>query len=419
MPDTPAKTPELSIVMPCLNEAETVGACVEKAMRFLKENGVDGEVVVADNGSTDGSVAIVQRIGARVVSVSTRGYGAALYYGTQASRGRFVIMGDSDGSHDFSDLMPIVKKLREGFEFVMGNRFTGWIEPGAMSLKNRWLGNPALSGIGRLFFRCPCRDFHCGLRGFTREAFDRMDLRTTGMEYASEMVIKATMLKLKTAEVPIKMYRAGRSRAPHLRPIRDGWRHLRFMLLYSPRWLFFYPGALLLLLGLVVFLYLLPGPKPILGMVLDVHTLLYAAMAILVGFQAIIFALFSRLYAVHEGLLPERPWLIRLMRFLRLETGLLIGLIVLLTGAGTTVAAMVEWSRSFGRLNPSTVMRMVIPSVVCITLGLEMLFSSFFISLLGLTVRGKVAEVRELTPVEPSDGPDTTGSEARPSDVSA
>jgi glycosyltransferase involved in cell wall biosynthesis len=392
---------ELSIVMPCLNESETVGICVEKAVRFLRASGIAGEVIVADNGSTDGSIELARKKGARVVNVSIRGYGAALYYGTRVSRGRFVIMGDSDDSYDFGNLMPFVEKLREGYDLVMGNRFKGGILPGAMPFKNRWVGNPVLSFIGRLFFRCPCGDFHCGLRGFSRVAFDKMDLRTTGMEYASEMVIKATLLNLRVTEVPTVLHPAGRSRPPHLRPFRDGWRHLRFMLIYSPRWLFFYPGFLLLILGVVFLVLLLPGPLPFLSVRLGIHTMLYSAMAILVGYQAIIFALFSRLYAIHEGLLPTRTWLTHMMQYLSLETGLLLGSFVLLMGVGLTVKAIWIWTPTFGQLDPTSVMRLVIPATLLITLGLETLFASFFVSLLGLTVRGNVAEVREIDAENP------------------
>ena len=295
--------------MPCLNEAETLETCIRKARDFLERHGVRGEIVIGDNGSTDGSQEIARRCGARVVDVKVRGYGAALYHATLAARGKYVIMGDSDDSYDFSDLMPLLKELRAGRDLVMGNRFPGGIKPGAMPWKNRYLGNPILSGLGRLFFKCPVRDFHCGLRGYSAEAFRRMDLQTTGMEFASEMVIKATLLGMDVAEAPTTLSPDGRSRPPHLRPWRDGWRHLRFMLLYSPRWLFLYPGLLLMLLGLGVGAWLLPQPRQVGGTVLDVHTLLYAAAAVLLGFQTCMFAVLARAFAASRKLLPERPLL--------------------------------------------------------------------------------------------------------------
>ncbi|HEV2722568.1 MAG TPA: glycosyltransferase family 2 protein, partial [Thermoanaerobaculia bacterium] len=281
-------TIELSIVMPCLNEAETIEVCVAKARRFLDTSGIDGEVVVADNGSRDASREIAGRAGARVVDVGERGYGSALQGGIAAARGRYVIMGDADDSYDFSALAAFVEKLRGGADLVMGDRFAGGVLPGAMPPLHRWLGNPVLSGIGRLFFRSPVRDFHCGLRGFSKAAYERMELRTTGMEFASEMVVKATLLGMRVDEVPIVLHPDGRSHPPHLRSWRDGWRHLRFLLLYSPRWLFLYPGFVLMLLGAVVAGWLLPRPRTLGGVTFDVQTLLYAGMAIVIGFQAVL-----------------------------------------------------------------------------------------------------------------------------------
>lgn len=380
---------ELSIVIPCLNEAETLGAVVREAKTFLESHGIDGEVVVSDNGSTDGSQAIAEREGARVVNAPVRGYGAALFYGTQACRSRYIVMGDADGSHDFSTLMPFVEKLREGYDLVMGNRFRGGIDKGAMSWKNRYLGNPVLSGIGRLFFRCRARDFHCGLRGFTREVFDRLDLRTTGMEYASEMVIKATLLGMKVAEVPTRMRPDGRSRAPHLRPWRDGWRHLRFMLLYSPRWLFLYPGLLMMAAGLAVLLWLLPGARTVGGLTFDLHTLLFGAFVILVGFQAVAFSAFSKTFAIREGLLPPDPHLDRLYRVFNLETGLLTGGALFLTGLGGSLYTIGVWATSyFGRLEPTQFVRSIIFWGVLLSLGCQVILSSFLLSLMGLAIVG-------------------------------
>src|SRR5258707_729360 len=289
-PQTDAPAPELTIIMPCIDEAETVEICIRKARRFLVEKHVRGEVVVADYGSSDGSIDIAVRAGPRVVQVGRKGYGSALLAGIEAARGHYLIMGDSDDSYDFSRLEGMLEKLREGYELVMGNRFRGEIKDGAMPALHRYLGNPLLSGIGRLFFRSDAGDFHCGLRGFTRDAALRMDLQTTGMELASEMVVKATLMKMRVAEVPITLSPDGRNRQPHLRSWRDGWRHLRFLLLYSPRWLFLYPGLMLMMVGTLVSGWLLASPRMIGGLTLDVHTLLYAAMAIVMGFQMVVFA---------------------------------------------------------------------------------------------------------------------------------
>jgi hypothetical protein len=299
-----------------------------------------------------------------------------------------VIMGDADDSYDFSDLMPFVERLRAGDDLVMGNRFLGGIRPGAMPATHRYLGNPVLTALGRLFFQSPCGDFHCGLRGFSKAAISRLDLRTTGMEFASEMVVKATLHGLRIAEVPTTLSPAGRSRPPHLRAWRDGWRHLRFLLLYSPRWLFLYPGALLMLAGLVAGAWLLPGPRTIGGVTFDVHTLVYAAMAILVGFQAITFAVLTKVFAINEGLLPEDPRLTRLFGRVTLELGLLVGVLAVLAGLAGSIAALGAWGeRSFGALDPTRTLRTVIPAVTCITLGCQIVLSSFFVSVLGLRRR--------------------------------
>jgi glycosyltransferase involved in cell wall biosynthesis len=379
---------ELTIVMPCLNEAETLETCIRKAQSFLEKNSIRGEVLIGDNGSTDGSQEIARRCGGRVVDVPVRGYGAALFHATLAAQSKYVIMGDSDNSYDFSNLMPFVEKLREGYELVMGNRFKGGIKPGAMPWKNRYIGNPALSGIGRILFRCPISDFHCGLRGYTLDAFRRMDLRTTGMEFASEMVIKATLLQLRIAEVPTTLSPDGRSRAPHLRPWRDGWRHLRFMLLCSPRWLFLYPGLLMIAVGLGVGAWLLPGPREVFGMVLDIHTLLYAAIVVVAGFQAVAFALFARIFAVREGVLPRSPRLDWLLKSFNLELGVLLGLLLVFSGLAGSLATVMIWrAHAYRNLNPSDTLRVVIPSVLAFTLGCQVVLSSFFMSVLGLGVR--------------------------------
>ena len=374
-------TVELSIVMPCLNEAETLATCIEKAQWYLKEHEVWGEVVIADNGSTDGSQEIARRLGARVIDISQRGYGSALQGGIEAARGQYVIMGDADDSYDFTQLTPFITKLRDGYDLVMGNRFKGGIKPGAMPRLHRFLGNPVLTWIGRVLFASPCNDFHCGLRGFKTRSIQALALQTTGMEFASEMVVKATLHRLRITEVPTTLSPDGRSRPPHLRSWRDGWRHLRFLLLYSPRWLFLYPGILLMLLGAITTLWLLPETRGI----FDVHTLLYAATAVIVGFQLITFAIFSKVFAIREGLLPPDRRVLKFVQYLSLESGLIIGGSLLIVGIAGTFYALDFWSgRAFGELNPSTVMRLVIPSVTALALGVQVIFSSFFLSILEL-----------------------------------
>jgi glycosyltransferase involved in cell wall biosynthesis len=325
VPESETSCVELSIVTPCLNEAETLEICIKKAQAALREHGIVGEIVVADNGSTDGSQAIGTRMGARVVHVGVKGYGNAVLGGISIARGKFIIMGDADDSYDFTAIQPFIDKLREGYDLVMGNRFRGGIQPGAMPLLHRYLGNPLLSGIGRLFFSSACGDFHCGLRGFRKDAILKMDLRTTGMEFASELVVKATLFNMRISEVPVTLSPDGRSRPPHLRSWRDGWRHLRFLLLYSPRWLFLYPGILLMFLGLAIGLWLLPAPRTIGSVTFDVHTLLYSAAAIFIGFQSIIFALFAKVFAIRERLVPSDPQLDKLFRLFNLEKGLFVG----------------------------------------------------------------------------------------------
>ena len=379
---------ELSILMPCLNEAETLPICIEKAHRALRQLRVAGEVVIADNGSTDGSQQIAERCGARVVTVTEKGYGAALMGGIVAAHGTYIIMGDADDSYDFTDLAPFLDKLRAGYSLVMGNRFQGGIKPQAMPFLHRYLGNPVLTGIGRLFFHSPCGDFHCGLRGFRKAAVLQLDLKTTGMEFASEMVVKATLHQLRITEVPTTLSRDGRSRPPHLRSWRDGWRHLRFLLLYSPRWLFLYPGLLLMAAGVILGGWLLQGPVVIGRVGFDVHTLLYAALAIVIGFQAILFAVFTKIFAISVGLLPEDERLNRWFRFITLEVGLVVGLALVLAGLAGSLYAVWSWeTSSFGPLDSSETLRIVIPSVTALMLGCQVILSSFFLSVLGLKRR--------------------------------
>jgi glycosyltransferase involved in cell wall biosynthesis len=379
---------EVSIVIPCLNEAETIGTCIKKVQLTLSDNNIAGEIIVADNGSTDGSQSIATLLGARVVTVYSKGYGSALMGGIGEARGKYVIMGDGDDSYDFSGLMPFITKLREGYDLVMGNRFKGGIKEGAMPPLHKYLGNPVLTGVGRLFFGSPCKDFHCGLRGFARKAIMKLDLRTTGMEFASEMIVKATLHKLRIAEVPTTLSPDGRNRPPHLRSWRDGWRHLRFLLLYSPRWLFFYPGAILAALGLAMGLWLLPGPRHLGEVTLDVHTLLYCAGAVFIGFQAILFATFTKIFAVNEGLFPQDENWERMFRVFTLEKGLIVGALLTLIGFGGSAYALGDWGfHSFGSMDPMRTLRVVIPAVLCLSIGCQIILSSFFLSMLGMARR--------------------------------
>jgi glycosyltransferase involved in cell wall biosynthesis len=379
---------ELSIVIPCLNEAETLARCLDGARRGIEQSGVRGEIIVADNGSTDGSQAIAEKAGARLVPVKDKGYGSALCGGIRAATGPWIIMGDADDSYDFSEAPRYVKKFQEGYELVMGCRLPtggGVILPGAMPWKNRWLGNPVLSFIGRLFFRCPARDFHCGLRGFTRAAFEKMDLQTTGMEFASEMVIKATLKQLKIAEVPATLRKDGRSRPPHLKPWRDGWRHLRFMLLYSPRWLFLIPGLMLTLLGVALSAVLSFGTFRLGTVAFNVGTLAVACMAVIVGLQLVAFAFYTKVFAIAEGLLPDDPRLTRMFRVFTLEKGILLGLVVLLAGIFLLAHALWIWKGAdYGLLPPEDNLRRLIPAGTLVGVGVQIIFSSFFMSALGL-----------------------------------
>jgi len=384
-PESVAKGLELSIVMPCLNESRTLATCIGKAQKTMEQLGIRGEVIIADNGSTDGSQSLAEGLGALVVPINERGYGSALRGGIAAARGTFVIMGDSDDSYDFTQISDFLNKLNDGYDLVMGNRFHGGIRRGAMPFLHRFLGNPVLSGLGRLFFGCPVGDFQCGLRAFRKDAIDRLELQTTGMEFSTEMVVKATLFNLKIIEIPTTLSPDGRDRPPHLRTWRDGWRYLRFLLLYSPRWLFLYPGIALLLLGIAVSTWLLPGPRTIGATTFDYHTLLFGAMAILIGFQSINFALFTKVFAITERLLPPDARLNKVFRFVTLETGLIVGAVLILAGAGTWIFGLNYWrSHHFGPLDPDKTLRVVIPGFVSLTLGTEIVLSSFFVSVLGM-----------------------------------
>ena len=379
---------ELSVVMPCLNEADTLATCIEKAKAAIAQNGIEAEIIVADNGSTDGSQEIAERHGARVVPVAARGYGAALMGGINAARGRYIIMGDADDSYDFAEIPRFVAKLREGYELVQGCRLPsggGTVAPGAMRVLHRWWGNPMFSAMARLWFRAPIHDIHCGMRGFTRDLFQQLEQRCSGMEFASEMIIKATFRGARITEVPITLHPDGRTaHPPHLKTFRDGWRHLRFMLLYSPRWLFLIPGALLITAGLAA--YGLAMPSIPLGRIrLDVHTILVGSLAILCGYQAILFAIFAKIFAIAEGLLPDDTRIARLGKHVQLEHGVAGGGIAFLAGMILIVLAFQEWSAvGFGALDYSHTMRHVIPGVTLAAIGFQTILSSFFMSVLAI-----------------------------------
>ena len=384
----------LSIVMPCLNEAETLATCIRKAAGALRAEGIEGEIVIADNGSTDGSREIAEREGARVVRVAEAGYGNALRGGIEAARGRWVLMGDADDSYDFSSISGFVSKLREGHDLVMGCRLPsggGTILKGAMPWKHRWIGNPVLTFIGRLFFRSPANDFHCGMRAFTKDAYERLCLQTTGMEFASEMVIRATLAGMKIAEVPVTLHPDGRSRAPHLRSWRDGWRHLRFMLLFCPRWLFLIPGVILAVPGLMGVIALSFGNLDLGGVTLDVGTLMACAMMLLVGLQVIWFAVFTRAFAEVEGLLPPQARLRKVQESVTLEWGLVSGLVLAAGGMGLFLWAFLDWrAAGFGGISYADNLRRIIPASTMILLGIQNGFGSFFMGVLTLKRRVKV-----------------------------
>ena len=386
--DTPV---EVTIVMPCLNEADTLRICIEKAQRALSANNISGEVVVADNGSTDGSQGIAMRMGARVVNVAAKGYGNALMGGIVAARGKYIIMGDADDSYDFLEIPKYLEKLRQGYELVQGCRLPsggGQVMPGAMPFLHRWWGNPMFSLMARWWFYAPIHDVYCGLRGFTKDLYNRLDLRCTGMEFATEMIIKASLYDYKIAEVPITLHPDGRTlHPPHLKTYRDGWRTLRFFLIYSPRWLFYLPGVLLTLLGLAGYMLAMPGVT-IRGVNFDAHTLLFASLAILCGYQSILFAIFSKTFAISEGLLPENPRMTRFFQVVTLERGLLLGSGALIIGIVLLLAAVNVWREvAYGPLDYAKTMRLVVPGATLTALGFQTVLSSFFVSILGMRRR--------------------------------
>jgi glycosyltransferase involved in cell wall biosynthesis len=380
---------ELTVVMPCLNEAATIGTCIRKALDSFERLGIAGEVVVADNGSTDGSQQIAEELGARVVPVERRGYGAALTGGIAAARGRWVIMGDADDSYDFSDLEPFVRRLREGYDLVAGNRFKGGIHPGAMPWLHQRLGNPVLSFVGRTLYGTPCGDIYCGLRGFDREKVAALDIRSSGMEFAIEMIVKATMQGLRVTEVPTTLSPDAEGRQPHLNTWRDGWKSIRLLLLYSPRWLFLYPGLFLLLIGLAGMAWLIPGDRSIGSVGFDVSTLLYFALAVILGLQAVYFFVTARWFGITEGLLPEDPLIRRIVeRPRRLEWALLIGMLLFAGGVGLSLYALATWNEAdFGRLDYPDTLRIVIPGATLIACGMQTMLSALFLGVLGLQRR--------------------------------
>lgn len=384
--------PEVTILMPCLNEAETLAGCITAARAGLAAAGVDGEILIADNGSTDGSKSIAESLGARVIDVPTRGYGSALRAGMEAAEGKYLIMGDADLSYDFSQITPFIQKLRGGADLVMGCRMPsggGSIDPGAMPWKHRWLGNPVLTLIGRVLFKCPSHDFHCGLRALTKEAFEKLDLRTTGMEFASEMVIKASLRGMKIEEVPITLHKDGRSRPPHLRSWRDGWRHLRFMLLFSPKWLLLYPGIAAFLVGTIFFIRLLAGPITLGAVNFDLNSLEVAGLLLLFGYQLILFGCFARIFAFTRGFLPPNHALARAFDFFTLEKGLLSGGVLTVAGLGLIASTLLGWaSTGFGNLDPLETTRTVIAGRTLASIGVQTILFSFIFSYLGVDESG-------------------------------
>lgn len=373
---------ELTILMPCLNEAETLAVCIEKAKSFLEKHNVAGEVLIADNGSTDGSRQIAKEHGARVVDIPERGYGSALIGGCNAAYGKYVIMGDADDSYDFTNLMPFVERLRAGDDLVIGNRFKGGIVKGAMPPLHRYLGNPVLSGLGRIFYKCPIKDFHCGLRGYNTQRMRALGLHTIGMEYASEMVVQAVMNGYKISEVPTTLSPDGRSRPPHLRSWHDGWRHLKFLLLHSPNWLFLYPGFALMIIGLIIGITIEIQPINFKGVAFGMNTLLYSVAMIIVGFNLISFHVFAKVYAMNAGFIKaEKEVHIRL----NAENCALFGVLIVLVGIAMTVIALVVWGREgFGRMNLESFMKLTVPAIAFILMGVHFVFSGLFIDLLRI-----------------------------------
>lgn len=375
---------EVTVIMPCLNEAETLETCIRKAMTCMEKNGIKGEVLIADNGSTDGSQDIARSCGARVANIPVRGYGAALIGGTHEAKGKFCIMGDADDSYDFSNLMPYIEKLREGYPLVMGNRFKGGIEEGAMPFLHKYLGTPVISFLGRLFYHNKIGDFNCGMRGYDREKIEALHLRTTGMEYASEMIVQSALHGYEIAEVPTTLSKDGRTRAPHLNTWSDGWRHLKFLLLHSPNWLFLYPGALLAIIGLVLMLLTMGGTFHISNVGLDINTMLFGGTFLNMGISMILFSCYTKVYAAKTSYIPMTKSIERFSKFTA-ERGIQIGLILFFIGFVIAVAALVIWAKSsFGGLNPQSIMHITIPACELCVIGAQIIFGGFFIGILRI-----------------------------------
>jgi Glycosyl transferase family 2 len=388
-PKSASRSVELTILMPCLDEAATVATCIDKAQDFLNRTGIDGEILVVDNGSSDGSPELARAAGARVVHIAERGYGNALIGGIDAARGRFVIMADADGSYDFSELDGFVEALRAGNTMVIGHRFRGGIRPGAMPFLHRYLGNPLLSFAGRLLFSTGIGDFHCGLRGVDRAAAAQLGLHAPGMEFASEMIVKAKLAGWRIAEVPTVLSPDGRSRAPHLRSWRDGWRHLRFLLMMSPRWLMLYPGACLIGIGAAAELAIVRGPVIIDGVGFDIHTMLYAAGATILGLQLVLFSLLARTVGVLKKVLPMSPPLGRFLRIFTLERGILLGVALGMAGLGLAIYSVGSWAHvRLAALDPTTMMRVAIPSVTLMLAGADIIFASFLLGFIDVHAKG-------------------------------
>ena len=379
---------KLTILMPCLNEAETLASCIKKANAWIKKSRIEAEVLIADNGSTDGSQAIAKSLGARIIHVEAKGYGSALFNGCKAAKGKFIIMGDSDDSYDFSDLGLFLKKLNEGFDLVMGNRFLGGIKPGAMPWKNKYIGNPIITWVGRMLFSCPENDFLCGLRGFSKQAFLRMDLRTSGMEFAAEMVIKATLLKMKTTEIPTTLSKDGRSKPPHLRPWRDGYRYMRFMFLYSPKWLFIYPGLILSIISGLSYTLLILGPTKIGSISFDIRTLFFAETGLILGVMATLTGITIQIIGLREGLFPPNGFLNKIRNSPLLEIGSIIGFIAISCGIYFGLDALNAWKAiGYGEFNNTSILREISISSLSLLMGSIVLLWSLVMGFLTLPTR--------------------------------
>ncbi len=381
----------LTILMPCLNEEQTIGICIQKALSFLKKSNLNGEILVVDNGSSDNSVVIIKSFDVRMIAAEQKGYGHALIAGIKNAKGNWIIMGDSDDTYNFENLEGFLSKLSEGYDIVLGNRFSGKIETGAMPFLHRYFGNPVLSFLGRLFFKVPVRDFHCGLRAAKKSQLQNLNLICGGMEFATEMIAKAALHKLSIAEVPINLYAHKKDRSSHLRTWRDGWRHLRFMLLYSPAWLFLYPGIFLLFFFGIITAMLFISPLQIGKIVFDVHTMLYAGLGVIIGFQFILFYIFTKIYVTTHGLIPPVKRFENKYNYFNLERGLLLGFLIFIGGVFIAFLSFRDWQQvNFGHLNTSVTLRKVIPSIVLIIIGLQIIFSSFFMSVLGIKRKNDV-----------------------------